>query len=371
MTPGRRVAVGLASVALAVAGAGAAAFRAGLTEPKEALAWWERARRIPAPVLAPPIRASAVLAGGERLSVAAAARLEILEERRLPTSSPVVAIAEHGGGELIAAATFDDGAFAVERAGRAHAIAGLAAVNALAFDGAGSLYAATDDGAFRVRPGGERAERLARGGFTAVARWREAMWLASRAGVSRAGENGLTTWGAGHGLMAQAPVALAPCGEALCVGAVDGLWLFDGQGAARRTSGSGDLPTDFVTAVAAGPGSTLWAGTFDGGLARMGGGRAARLTPADGLVEGRVHPRALAVVGDLAYAGTPAGLLVVRGLEHAVISLGGEEVTAVAPSRQGGVWLGARGRAVRISVELSPALAAHAPQVSNFEEAVP
>lgn len=373
MTRGRRIATGLASAALVAAGLGGAALRMGLDKPEGIVAWWERARRIPAPVLEAPARASAVLAGGEPVSVAAA-RLEILEERALPTSSPVVAIAEHPDGELIAAATFDDGAFAVEKPGRIHAIGGLAAVNALAFDAAGVLYAATDDGAFQVRPGEAEAQRLTRGGFSAVAPWRGAMWFASRAGVSRVGEaGGITTWGAGHGLSAQAPVALAGCGEALCVGAVDGLWLFDGRTATRRTSAAGDLPANFVTAVAVAPesGSPLWVGTFDGGLARIGGDRASRLTPVDGLAEGRIHPRALAVSGDLAFAGTPSGLLVIRGAEHALIPVGGEEITAVAPSRQGGVWVGARGRALRISATLSPALAARAPQVSNLQEAVP
>jgi ligand-binding sensor domain-containing protein len=324
-------------------------------------------------VLETPGRASAVRAGGERLSTSTA-RMEVLEVRPLPTSSPVVAIAEHPAGDLIAAATFDDGAFATEKTYRAHLVPGLAAVNGLAFDAVGTLYAATDDGAYRVQPAGV-PERLARGGFSAVTRWRGAMWMASRAGVSRVGERGLTTWGAAQGLSPQAPVALAPCGETLCVGAVDGLWLFDGETAARRTSASGDLPTDFVTAVAGGPGAEVWAGTFDGGIARMGSGdrAASRLTPADGLMEGRIHPRALAVVGDVAYAGTPSGLLVIRGTEHAVLPVGGEEITAVAPSRWGGVWLGARGRALRVSVELAPALAARVHTGSNVdpEEAVP
>jgi ligand-binding sensor domain-containing protein len=243
-----------------------------------------------------------------------------------------------------------------------HQVEGVAAVNALAFDGEGNLCIASDDGAYIAAPG-ERARRLERGPFSAVAVVNGKAWFASRGGVFRLDEGGLTRWGAEQGLRAEQPTSIAPCGEKICIGASDGLWEVpaDGGPATRRSSEADGLPAAFVTAVASGSNSgdsassgssETWAGTFDGGLVHLG---SAPLTPADGLPEGRISPRALAVVGDLAFAGTPSGLLVVRERTASLVPVGGE-VSAVAPSSQGGVWVGLPGRIARVAVShlLSP-----------------
>lgn len=332
------VALGVgAPVAFVVQGAGAPG------RPDSAELWWERIRRLPQPVLAPPDRASSVRAGGEKVErVQVEAR--VLEERVVPAQGPVVAIAERD--ELVAVATFDDGAFAVERDGTAHRVEGVAAVNALAFDEVGNLCVASDDGAFVAAPG-ERARRVASGAFSAVARIDGAVWFAGRSGVVRMEGGKPTRWGADHGLLVEQPTSLASCASWLCLGGVDGLIKVRvDEGRVRLERLDGALPARFVTAVAS-TGEATWVGTFDGGLMQLG---AAPLAPADGLPEGRINPRALAVAGDRAFAGTPAGLLVARGRSAALVPAGGA-VSAVEVSGHGGVWLGLSGRVVRLDVE--------------------
>ncbi|HZN91940.1 MAG TPA: hypothetical protein VFB81_04525, partial [Myxococcales bacterium] len=221
-----------------------------------------------------------------------------------------------------------------------------------------NLYIASDDGAYVV-PRGERARRVASGPFSAVARVEDAMWFAGRSGVARMDGEKLTRWGADQGVPVEQPTAISECGLGeICVGAVDGLRKLE-----IRTSTSTDgarqvtahaaggaevtLPAQFVTAVASSMYAT-WVGTFDGGLVQLRQG--APLTPADGLPEGRINPRALAVSGDQAYAGTPSGLLVARGRSAALVPVGGA-VSAAAPSIVGGVWLGLSGKVVRMEVE--------------------
>ncbi len=323
-----------------------------LTTPErlhEVALWIERAQRIPSPVLNLPERASLALGGGRVRRVRATA--SVPESFSLPTSGPVVAVAEREG-ELVAA-TFDDGAYRVVAGADPGRLPLGDAVNDLAFDSAGTLYAATDDGAFRLDAKG--ACRLGVGAFSAVAVWRGQPWFSSRRGLSVQGERGFVTYGIPAGFEAQSPGSLSACGEVLCVGAADGLWDYDGTRFRHHTSGSGSLPTDYVTAVAFGSGRR-WAGTFDGGLARVGEGDGRRYAPADGLPEGRVQPRALAVADDTVYASTPTGLLLLRGDRAALVADGlpQAELTAARVARAGGVWVGYRGGISRVVAELAP-----------------
>jgi ligand-binding sensor domain-containing protein len=168
---------------------------------------------------------------------------------------------------------------------------------------------------------------------------------------------GFWTRGAEQGVAADSPAALADCGVVLCVGALDGLWLFDGERATRLSSASGALPSDWVTAIAS-DGAAIWAGTFESGVARIGllpsirtnvraFSSVRRYAPSDGLPEGRVQPQAALVREGALYAATPRGLLVVRGDEAALVPMG--EVTALAPAARG-FWIGARGEVARIAV---------------------
>jgi ligand-binding sensor domain-containing protein len=311
--------------------------------------WLERAQRIPAPVVYSPDRASLSLGGGAVTQLRMRAR--VLETRALPTESPVTTITE--GDRGLAVATFDDGAWLLHEGARAEPLAAGTAVNGLAFDEKGQLFAATDEGALRLDAAGP--VRLGSGAFTAVAVWQGKPWFTSRRGLSALEAKGLTTFSAPNGFTAQSPAALAGCGAVLCVGAADGLWTFDGALFQRRTSGSQDLPTDYVTAVAFAEGE-VWAGTFDAGLSRLGAKGTRRFATSDGLPEGRVQPRALTAVGSTAFAATPSGLMVVSGESAALIAEGlpRAELTAVAPAREGGLWVGYRGGVSRVLVEDQP-----------------
>jgi hypothetical protein len=268
--------------------------------------------------------------------------VSVLERHALPTRSPVVALAESS--ELLAAATFDDGAFVLEPGGSWQPVVGVEAVNALAFDEAATLYVASDDGAFVVAPG-ERARRIARGAFSAVMAEGGEVWFASRAGVHRLDGEHLTTWGPSHGVQADQPTSIARCGASVCVGAANGMWEVSKGSVRRRSTADGALPAELVTAVAA-SGSGTWVGTFDGGLVQLG---QPPLSAADGLADGRIQPRALSVVGDVAVAGTPSGLLLAHGRDYALVSVGGA-VWAAMSSSQRGAWIGMAGEVLRVEV---------------------
>lgn len=331
-------------LALLTAGA-ALAFRERALLLPWAGRWTERVRRLPMPVLRSPERTSLVRRGehlaGRRLRAVTAERIE------LGTESPVVALSEQG--PVLYAGTFDDGVFRIE-GGERRALPVDARVNDLALDLKGALILATGGGAYEVTAAGA-VTRFASGAFSAVALWQGETWLASRRGLSVREAGGLWTRGAGQGVPADLPDALASCGSALCIGASDGLWLFDGERAVRHSSASGELPAEWVTAVGA-SGGEIWAGTFDGGLALLRASGPRLLSAADGLPEGRIAPHALALIAGTVYAGTPRGLLVIDREGAALLSEGplGQGVNSVIPAARGGVWVGGAGQVRRIEI---------------------
>lgn len=309
--------------------------------------WAERARRVPAVLPVAVTHASMALDGGAIDRHRAAARQ--VESVEVP--GPVVAVAEREG-ELVLG-TFDGGAWRIQDGGEPRKLAMDERINDLAFDEEGTLWAATAGGAWEVRRG-EEPKRRAGGAFQAVAVWRGQAWFASPRGLSVADEGGFLTRGRDQGFPADGPTAMAACGKSLCVGALDGLWLWDGARATRAGSDTGSLPADFVTAVAFGP-SGLWAGTFDAGLARLSPD-ARRVTPGDGLADGRIQPHALVSGAGAVWAGTPAGLLEIKASSAALVvdGLPTPELTALAPARAGGLWVGHQGGATRILVTALP-----------------
>ncbi|HEY3447041.1 MAG TPA: hypothetical protein VGK67_11785 [Myxococcales bacterium] len=310
--------------------------------------WAERARRVPAVLPGEVQHASMALDGGAIDRHHAGVRQ--LESIAVP--GPVVAIAEREG-ELVLG-TFDGGAWRVKAGGEPEKLPMDERINDLAFDAEGTLWAATAGGAWEIR-NAEPPKRRAGGAFQAVALWRGRAWFASPRGLSVADEQGFLTRGRDQGFPADGPTALSACGKSLCVGALDGLWIWDGTRATRAGSDTGALPADFVTAVAFGP-AGLWAGTFDAGLARLFPD-SRRVTPADGLQDGRIQPHALVVGNDAVWAGTPAGLLELRGTSSAALLVDGlptPELTALAPAREGGLWMGHQRGATRILVTLNP-----------------
>jgi len=298
--------------------------------------WLERAQRFPVPVLR---------AGEAHRPTAPAEDLptQVLERIELP--GDVVALASHG--DSLHAGTFDRGAFRIEN-GEAVALPGDARVNDLAVGGDGTVYAATNGGAFAD------GHRLSSGAFTAVTLWNGRAVFASPRGISIVEGTDFHRLGPGQGVRGDMPSSLADCGALLCIGASDGVWLFDGSTSTHRQA-----PEEMVTAVArdggagfAGDGRRpqaaasnveVWAGTLASGIARLPGG------PAPVLPDNRISPHALLVHDGAVFAGTPGGLVVLRG-GRARLVRELAPVTALAVATGGGLWVGTRNAAVRVDV---------------------
>jgi outer membrane protein assembly factor BamB len=280
--------------------------------------WLERAQRVPLPVLhgqethRPTVRAEPMTA-------------RVLERVELP--GDVVALASHG--DALYAGTFDRGAFRIED-GKLVALPIDSRVNDLAVAGDGTVYAATNGGAFAD------AHRLSSGAFTAVTIWNGRAVFASPRGISIVEGTDFHTLGPAQGIRGDLPSALADCGVFLCIGASDGVWLFDGSSSTHRQA-----PEEMVVAVARG-GDEVWAGTLAGGVARLPG-------PASALPDNRISPHALLVDGGAVFIGTPSGLVVLRG-GRPKLSRELAPVTALAASSRGGLWVGTRNAAVRVDV---------------------
>ena len=281
--------------------------------------WLERAQRFPVPVLRAG-KAHRPTAPADALSA------QVLERIELP--GDVVALASRG--DALHAGTFDRGAFRIEN-GKAVALPGDARVNDLAVGGDGTVYAATNGGAFAD------GHRLSSGAFTAVTIWNGRAVFASPRGISIVEGTDFHRLGPAQGVRGDMPSSLADCGVSLCIGASDGVWLFDGSTSTHRQA-----PEEMVTAVAH-DGDEVWAGTLAGGVARLPGG----LVPV--LPDNRISPHALLVHDGAVFAGTPSGLVVLRGgrarLVHELAP-----VTALAVAAGGGLWVGTRNAAVRVDV---------------------
>jgi ligand-binding sensor domain-containing protein len=314
-----------------------------------ALAWAERGRRAPALTTSRPRRES-VARGGGRVTVASH-RIHVHAQYALPTQSPVVGILDTGDDVVVA--TFDEGLFHrdADHFVRWH-VEVDPRINDIAAGSSGTLYVATGGGAYRLSPGAP-ATRLGSGAFSATAFWRGNAYFASRRGLSQVDGSGLWTRGAAQGIAADQPASLADCGPALCIGAVDGLWRFDGTRAERASSATDALPADWVTATAFG-GGVLWAGTMDGGFARQDSEGWRRYAPEDGVPDGRVQTHGVLARSGGALFATPTGLLGVRAdslFRFAPDAAVSEEPTSLAPAVAGGAWVGGRGRVWRVATE--------------------
>lgn len=343
----------------ALLGAGALLVVAALWAHGTPAQWAERAQRVPVPWLSssPPLPAPVAV---ERASA------RVLEEADVALDSDVVALAELG--DALYAGTFDRGAVRIGRDGGRQALAVDARINDLA---AGEeVFAATNGGAYAIAASG-RARKLAPGAFSAVAVWQGRPVFAGRGGIAIASGAGLWTIGAEHGLRPDGPSVLLADGAALHIGAADGLWSFDGARVTHRSSASGELPEEAVTALALSEGA-LWVGTLGSGVARVctegaGAGASiadARATTADRraaipdpgipdcrvpLPDGRVTAHGLVATGGALYFGTPSGVVVLRDGRARLLDAYAP-VTALAQSARGGLWIGLRGKVVRVEI---------------------
>ncbi len=124
---------------------------------------------------------------------------------------------------------------------------------------------------------------------------------------------------------------------------------------------SGHLPDNWITALAPAGEGAVWAGTYDGGLARLDktGRRSTLFREADGLPCGWVNFQALALAsaldrraGGTLWIGSMEGGVVLRRAGAwqqigAAQGLPSVDVTAVVPGGDG-AWIGTRGGVVRL-----------------------
>jgi ligand-binding sensor domain-containing protein len=285
-----------------------------------------------------------------------------------PASNDVSALVHGAAGLWIG--TFDAGLSLLEPGGRWRHFGRAAGpiddrINHLALQRAGGrevLWVATPRGASRFDgarwssyPAGED---LARGHVNGIAVRGGRVYLASGGGVSIFEGKGWRRVGRRQGLaLRQVTAVHVDARGTLWVGGLDGL-------ARRRPDGrwsllsaaTGHLPDDWITALAAGGGGRLWAGTYDGGLALVSGAEKAHLLrERDGLPCGWVNPHAMTLAEGALWIGTMEGGLVLRdragrwrrlGLRAGLPAL---DVTAVVPARTpGAMWVGTRGGVVQL-----------------------
>ncbi|MSP58771.1 MAG: hypothetical protein EXR72_00235 [Myxococcales bacterium] len=183
----------------------------------------------------------------------------------------------------------------------------------------------------------------------------EAVWVATTRGLARISDAGVERISPENGLPVTRLSSLARGSDgALWIGAAHGVARLaaDGRTWTRAHAHLGDLPDDFVTAVAS-DGGTLWVGTFSSGIARFASGAWSISGESDGLPCGWINPGAIASHGGRIWFGT-----VERGLQSTsgdgrwrVLGVGdglpSPDVTALAAD-DGGLWVATRGGIARV-----------------------
>jgi hypothetical protein len=136
-------------------------------------------------------------------------------------------------------------------------------------------------------------------------------------------------------------VAEAPDGT-LWLGTTNGLFRVRGERFRRFSLASGDVPDDWITALAV-DGGALWVGTYSGGIARIATDGRGRDVGRTALADVHVNPAGLSVHGGRVYAATMEGLFVGAGAAFGRVAgaAPGEDVTAVLHA-EGARWVASR-----------------------------
>jgi ligand-binding sensor domain-containing protein len=225
------------------------------------------------------------------------------------------------------------------------------------------------------------------------------VWVATSGGLARWEAGALTTFGPLHGLPSAHVAALAEADGGLFVGTTAGVSLFDGVGFSPLGGGAdvhhvyalsgagdsafagtigglfqvrrggarafryetGELPDNWINAVVQGADGSLWAGTYDHGLAlRRPDGSWRRLGEDDGLPNGWVNPGAMAALpdGSVLVGTLGGGLLRVTpdgGVDRWTTTdgLAGDDVTDVCVDGAT-VWVATRSGLSRVEVTRAP-----------------
>ncbi len=245
-------------------------------------------------------------------------------------------------------------------------------VNGVYLDDVGRPWTATSAGLVRVDADATRSFTTLHGlrsdHVAAVrARGDGGLWVGSTGGLQRFDGVGFSgPLGVGEDGGPSHVYDVAADGADVWVGTLEGLWHVaagDGEPTTTRFRyATGELPDDWINAVAVGADGTVWAGTYDHGLAfRSLGGPWRRLAEPDDLPCGWVNPGAMAALPDgSVLVGTLGGGLLRVGtgglVDHWTMAdgLAGDDVTSVAVDGDT-VHVGTRSGLSRLVVE--PALA--------------
>ena len=236
-------------------------------------------------------------------------------------------------------------------------------------DGRELLWVATPRGVARLDGATWRrwpaGEDLARGHVNALFVRGRRVYVASSGGLSIHDGTRWQQIGRRQGLpLRQATAVHVDAAGTIWVGGLDGLAQRRRGGAWRLLRvASGHLPDNWITALAPAGEGAVWAGTYDGGLARLdkAGRRSTLFREADGLPCGWVNVQALALAAAPAPDRRAGGTLWIGSMEGGVVlrragawqqiaaahGLPSVDVTAVVPSGDG-AWIGTRGGVVRL-----------------------
>jgi hypothetical protein len=276
-------------------------------------------------------------------------------------SPDVSALAWDADGEALYVGTFDRGVMRVRRGDGGLELERVEGavderVNALAVR-AGELWIATARGATRIR-GAEVTHFTAADGLpddhvNAVLAERDAVWLATTRGIARVDSSGVQRITVENGLPATRLSSLARGADgALFVGTAHGVARRLGADWSLARAWAGQLPDDFVTALAVDDDGALWAGTYSSGLARRDrDGAWSIVRERDGLPSNWVNPNALAAWDARVWVGTNDRGLAVFGDAWSTVDvsagLPSNDVTAFATG-DGELWVGTRGGVARV-----------------------
>jgi len=291
-----------------------------------------------------------------------------------PGNNDITSVAAAAGTVLVG--TFDRGAWIRDPAFSSWAALPVpyGEVNGVHLDDGGRPWTATSAGLVRLDEEGPRSFTTLHGlksDHVAAVRGADAgLWVGSTGGLQRfdgvgfTGPLGVTEDGGPSHIY-----DVAADGDDVWVGTLEGLWHVESSDAGTTTSrfryATGELPDDWINAVAVGADGTVWAGTYDHGLAyRSPGGPWRRLAEPDDLPCGWVNPGAMASLPDgSVLVGTLGGGLLRVGtgglIDHWTMTdgLAGDDVTSVAVDGET-VHVGTRSGLSRLEIEPAvPALA--------------